>query len=142
MERLHELNDHNSIKKRDAHLDPPSNPTPKKSKTDDNQMSTGNELLFAVQADGAEDKGSRHSMEDKFVVLPDATLNFPPGTLRFSFFTYPFVYLLFFYIVYVVFREIWCWVGCAFSKFIVKISYMLVLLDMLCCVLELIDAVF
>ncbi|AEE29666.1 Protein phosphatase 2C family protein [Arabidopsis thaliana] len=36
---------------------------------------------FLVEADVAEDKGARHTMEDVWVVLPDASLDFP-GTLR------------------------------------------------------------
>eukprot|EP00261_Vitis_vinifera_P040954 XP_019082197.1 PREDICTED: probable protein phosphatase 2C 8 isoform X2 [Vitis vinifera] len=36
---------------------------------------------FEIEADAAEDKGSRHSMEDAWVVLPDASLEFP-GKLR------------------------------------------------------------
>lgn len=37
---------------------------------------------FALEADAAEDKGLRHSMEDAWVVLPDASLE-SPGSLRF-----------------------------------------------------------
>lgn len=37
---------------------------------------------FALEADAAEDKGLRHTMEDAWVVLPDATLE-SPGRLRF-----------------------------------------------------------
>ncbi|GAA0185829.1 protein phosphatase [Lithospermum erythrorhizon] len=33
---------------------------------------------FLIEADAAEDKGSRHSMEDTWVVLVDANLDFPP----------------------------------------------------------------
>ncbi|XP_075519420.1 putative protein phosphatase 2C 8 isoform X1 [Primulina tabacum] len=36
---------------------------------------------FAIEADAAEDKGSRHTMEDAWVVLHDASLEFP-GKLR------------------------------------------------------------
>ncbi|KAI4365818.1 hypothetical protein MLD38_021772 [Melastoma candidum] len=36
---------------------------------------------FAVEADASEDKGSRHTMEDAWVVLPDAWLD-SPGKLR------------------------------------------------------------
>ncbi|XP_037496702.1 probable protein phosphatase 2C 8 isoform X3 [Jatropha curcas] len=36
---------------------------------------------FKIDADAAEDKGSRHTMEDAWVVLPDASLD-SPGTLR------------------------------------------------------------
>ncbi|KAJ4838973.1 hypothetical protein Tsubulata_017377 [Turnera subulata] len=35
-----------------------------------------------IEADAAEDKGSRHSMEDAWVVLPDATLEDFPANLR------------------------------------------------------------
>ena len=38
---------------------------------------------FEIEADAAEDKGSRHTMEDAWVVLPDASLEFP-GKLRLS----------------------------------------------------------
>lgn len=36
---------------------------------------------FFVEADVAEDKGARHTMEDVWVVFPDASLDFP-GKLR------------------------------------------------------------
>lgn len=39
------------------------------------------EECFTVEADVAEDKGSRHTMEDAWVVLQDASLEFP-GKLR------------------------------------------------------------
>ncbi|KAI4350971.1 hypothetical protein L6164_005373 [Bauhinia variegata] len=39
------------------------------------------ELAFEIEADAAEDKGSRHSMEDAWVVLLDASLDHP-GKLR------------------------------------------------------------
>ncbi|KAL7152959.1 hypothetical protein ABFS83_04G133400 [Erythranthe nasuta] len=38
-------------------------------------------VLFRLEADAAEDKGSRHTMEDTWVVLPDATPE-SPGFLR------------------------------------------------------------
>ncbi|KAL8132634.1 putative protein phosphatase 2C 8 [Apium graveolens] len=80
--------------KRDALLDSCSDSLSKKSKTDTTQQhkttntsqkienNNNDKVLFVIEADGAEDKGSRHTMEDKFVVFPDATLNFPPGILR------------------------------------------------------------
>ncbi|XP_008787672.2 probable protein phosphatase 2C 67 [Phoenix dactylifera] len=37
--------------------------------------------LSCIEADAAEDKGSRHTMEDAWVVLPDASLEYP-GNLR------------------------------------------------------------
>ncbi|CAA6665451.1 unnamed protein product [Spirodela intermedia] len=37
--------------------------------------------VFPIEASAAEDKGSRHSMEDAWVVLPDASMECP-GTLR------------------------------------------------------------
>ncbi|XP_010537477.1 PREDICTED: probable protein phosphatase 2C 8 [Tarenaya hassleriana] len=45
--------------------------------------SCGTEVVkgFDIEADVAEDKGSRHTMEDAWVVLPDASLDFP-GKLR------------------------------------------------------------
>lgn len=39
-------------------------------------------LEFEIEADAAEDKGSRHTMEDAWVLLLDASLDFP-GKLRF-----------------------------------------------------------
>lgn len=39
------------------------------------------EVGFEIEAEAAEDKGSRHTMEDAWVVLPDASLDFP-GKLR------------------------------------------------------------
>ncbi|KAK7380067.1 hypothetical protein VNO78_32443 [Psophocarpus tetragonolobus] len=39
------------------------------------------EPSFLIEADAAEDKGSRHTMEDAWVVLLDATLDYP-GNLR------------------------------------------------------------
>lgn len=47
-----------------------------------NDSKNGSELYFEIEADVAEDKGSRHTMEDASVVLPDASLEFP-GKLRF-----------------------------------------------------------
>lgn len=41
------------------------------------------EKEFKIEANAAEDKGSRHSMEDAWVVLLDASLDSPPGKLRF-----------------------------------------------------------
>lgn len=38
-------------------------------------------LEFEIEADAAEDKGSRHTMEDAWVLLLDASLDFP-GKLR------------------------------------------------------------
>jgi integrin-linked kinase-associated serine/threonine phosphatase 2C len=38
-------------------------------------------VLTAVEADAAEDKGCRHTMEDAWVVLPNAGAE-PPGSLR------------------------------------------------------------
>lgn len=40
------------------------------------------EVVFEIEADAAEDKGSRHTMEDAWVVLLDASLDYP-GQLRF-----------------------------------------------------------
>jgi integrin-linked kinase-associated serine/threonine phosphatase 2C len=39
------------------------------------------EVFFEIQADAAEDKGSRHTMEDAWVVLLDAAA-YSPGKLR------------------------------------------------------------
>nr|GMD38892.1 probable protein phosphatase 2C 8 isoform X1 [Ipomoea batatas] len=41
----------------------------------------GSKQSFEIEANAAEDKGSRHTMEDAWVVLPDAT-NDTPGKLR------------------------------------------------------------
>ncbi|KAF6158358.1 hypothetical protein GIB67_022438 [Kingdonia uniflora] len=43
------------------------------------------DLHCIIEADAAEDKGSRHTMEDRWVVLEDASLGFP-GNLRCSHF--------------------------------------------------------
>ena len=43
--------------------------------------------LSSIEADAAEDKGSRHTMEDAWVVLPDASLECA-GKLRCSLFLY------------------------------------------------------
>lgn len=40
------------------------------------------EVVFDIEADAAEDKGSRHTMEDAWLVLLDASLDYP-GKLRF-----------------------------------------------------------
>ena len=40
------------------------------------------DVEFVIEADAAEDKGSRHTMEDAWVLLLDASLDFP-GKLRF-----------------------------------------------------------
>ncbi|KAL4374984.1 hypothetical protein AHAS_Ahas05G0236400 [Arachis hypogaea] len=50
----------------------------KKPKTEDSSVV---EASFEIDADAAEDKGSRHTMEDAWVVLLDATLDYP-GKLR------------------------------------------------------------
>ncbi|KAL0462336.1 UNVERIFIED_CONTAM: putative protein phosphatase 2C 8 [Sesamum latifolium] len=43
--------------------------------------SSSHKGFIAIEADAAEDRGSRHTMEDAWVVLDDATLEFP-GNLR------------------------------------------------------------
>jgi len=50
--------------------------------SDDNGVK---EPSFLIEADAAEDKGSRLTMEDAWVVLVDASLDYP-GKLRFFFF--------------------------------------------------------
>jgi integrin-linked kinase-associated serine/threonine phosphatase 2C len=47
------------------------------------QQQIAAEKEFKIEANAAEDKGSRHSMEDAWVVLLDASLDSPPGKLRF-----------------------------------------------------------
>ncbi|XP_055825610.1 probable protein phosphatase 2C 8 isoform X2 [Solanum dulcamara] len=75
--------------KREAHSDS-SDFVTKKLRSSDTQEEpkaeitvpkNGTELYFEIEADAAEDKGSRHTMEDASVVLPDAGLEFP-GKLR------------------------------------------------------------
>ncbi|XP_054793891.1 probable protein phosphatase 2C 8 [Prosopis cineraria] len=67
-------------------------PTAKKSRTEAAGSEEGNsgavsgqqnakELTFEIEADAAEDKGSRHTMEDAWVVILDASLDHP-GKLR------------------------------------------------------------
>ncbi|KAI5562199.1 hypothetical protein POPTR_015G043000v4 [Populus trichocarpa] len=46
------------------------------------QQQIAAEKEFKIEANAAEDKGSRHSMEDAWVVLLDASLDSPPGKLR------------------------------------------------------------
>ncbi|CAN4086635.1 unnamed protein product [Withania somnifera] len=72
--------------KREAHSDNSDTQTKKlRSLEEPNAEITvpknGSELNFEIEADAAEDKGSRHTMEDASVVLPDASLEFP-GKLR------------------------------------------------------------
>ncbi|XLR61179.1 hypothetical protein HN51_004442 [Arachis hypogaea] len=50
----------------------------KKPKTEDSSVVKAS---FKIDVDAAEDKGSRHTMEDAWVVLLDATLDYP-GKLR------------------------------------------------------------
>lgn len=78
-----------SNNKREAHSDN-SDSVNKKLRSSDTQEEpkdeirvpkNGSELYFEIEADAAEDKGSRHTMEDASVVLPDAGLEFP-GKLR------------------------------------------------------------
>ena len=57
----------------------------KKPRTEASTVEDGNaakEEPFDIEADAAEDKGSRHTMEDSWVVLLDASLDYP-GKLRF-----------------------------------------------------------
>ena len=44
-------------------------------------------ILTSVEADAAEDKGCRHTMEDAWVVLPDASME-SPGNLRLPLFLF------------------------------------------------------
>nr|XP_025885569.1 protein phosphatase 2C family protein isoform X1 [Solanum lycopersicum] len=75
--------------KREAHPDSSDSVTKKlrssdthdEPKTEITVPKNGCELYFEIEADAAEDKGSRHTMEDASVVLPDAGLEFP-GKLR------------------------------------------------------------
>ncbi|XP_049395300.1 probable protein phosphatase 2C 8 isoform X3 [Solanum stenotomum] len=75
--------------KREAHSDSSDSVTKKLRSSDTHEEpkaeitvpKNGSELYFEIEADAAEDKGSRHTMEDASVVLPDADLEFP-GKLR------------------------------------------------------------
>lgn len=75
--------------KREAHSDSSDSVTKKLRSSDPHEEpkaeitvpKNGSELYFEIEADAAEDKGSRHTMEDASVVLPDAGLEFP-GKLR------------------------------------------------------------
>lgn len=49
---------------------------------DEENKSIRRGVQFEIEADAAEDKGSRHTMEDAWVLLLDASLDFP-GKLRF-----------------------------------------------------------
>ncbi|KAJ8536061.1 hypothetical protein K7X08_034462 [Anisodus acutangulus] len=62
-------------KKREAHSDSVA----KKWRSTDSRE--GSELYFEIEADAAEDKGSRRTMEDASVLLPHPSLDFP-GKLR------------------------------------------------------------
>lgn len=55
----------------------------KKSRTGD--LTSEARADFGIEADAAEDKGSRHTMEDAWVILPDASLGFT-GKLRLAHF--------------------------------------------------------
>ncbi|CAJ2637128.1 unnamed protein product [Trifolium pratense] len=53
----------------------------KKLRVESSEENASKELSFLIEADAAEDKGLRHSMEDEWVVLLDAARDFP-GNLR------------------------------------------------------------
>lgn len=57
----------------------------KKSRVESSENNASKEVTFRIEADAAEDKGLRHTMEDEWVVLLDAARDYP-GSLRFSFF--------------------------------------------------------
>lgn len=65
------------------------------------------EVEFVIEADAAEDKGSRHTMEDAWVLLLDASLDFP-GKLRFLVVYYGFIAFL-----------------CALTEFLSYVSWVL-----------------
>ncbi|XP_059303432.1 probable protein phosphatase 2C 8 isoform X1 [Lycium ferocissimum] len=72
-----------SNNKREGHSDNSDSVTKKLRSSDTKEAEitvpkNGSELYFEIDADAAEDKGSRHTMEDATVVLPHAT----PGKLR------------------------------------------------------------
>uniref|UniRef100_A0A1D1YUF3 protein-serine/threonine phosphatase n=1 Tax=Anthurium amnicola TaxID=1678845 RepID=A0A1D1YUF3_9ARAE len=58
-----------------------NNPTEKVALSDLEALNQCFNEESVIEADAAEDKGSRHSMEDAWVVLLDASMEFP-GTLR------------------------------------------------------------
>ncbi|GAU41098.1 hypothetical protein TSUD_139670 [Trifolium subterraneum] len=57
----------------------------KKLRVESSEENGSKEVSFLIEADAAEDKGLRHSMEDEWVVLLDAARDFP-GNLRCSHF--------------------------------------------------------
>jgi len=56
----------------------------KKLKVESSEENGSKEVTFLIEADAAEDKGLRQSMEDEWVVLIDAVKDYP-GNLRFLF---------------------------------------------------------
>jgi hypothetical protein len=54
----------------------------KKLRVESSEENASKEVSFLIEADAAEDKGLRHSMEDEWVVLLDAARDYP-GNLRF-----------------------------------------------------------
>lgn len=55
----------------------------KKSRIESSEDNASKEVSFRIDADAAEDKGLRQTMEDEWVVLLDAARDYP-GSLRFS----------------------------------------------------------
>jgi integrin-linked kinase-associated serine/threonine phosphatase 2C len=53
----------------------------KKLRVESSEENASKEVSFLIEADAAEDKGLRHSMEDEWVVLLDAARDYP-GNLR------------------------------------------------------------
>ncbi|KAL8056710.1 hypothetical protein ABFX02_04G136700 [Erythranthe guttata] len=83
-------NSESSELKRPNELSELDSSSKKRLKTEDelktqNTESGNNGLNTTLEADAAEDKGSRHTMEDTWVVLPDATSE-SPGFLRCAYF--------------------------------------------------------
>ena len=73
LKRQPEVDDERS----DSAAKKPKTPTPVEEEAE-------KEKSLEIEADVAEDKGSRHSMEDAWVIMLDATLS-SPGKLRFYF---------------------------------------------------------
>lgn len=69
----------------------------KKLRVESSKENGSKEVTFLIEADAAEDKGLRQTMEDEWVVLIDAVKDYP-GNLRFffSFLVFTLIYYFFF----------------------------------------------
>lgn len=69
----------------------------KKSRVESSEENASKEVtFFRIEADAAEDKGLRHTMEDEWVVLLNAALDYP-GNLRF--FNFNFILIFHIYLL-------------------------------------------